>query len=107
MIVRYVTPLFPHNRWSHIMYSTVGKGFTNIVSDDGASWKLHDFLSPFWLLWYLFDLCAWRIMLPFWYRLKYPLLSAVFWGPFVAVCLNCGDPWETVFGYWPFYIMGV
>jgi len=46
-------------------------------------------------------------MLPFWYRLKYPLLCAVFWGPFVAVWWNCGDPWESIFGYWPLYILGV
>jgi fucose 4-O-acetylase-like acetyltransferase len=107
MVVRYVTPLFPHNIWSHALYSVNGRHFTTIDNVDGASWKLNDLLSPFWLLWYLFDLCAWRVMLPFWYRLKYPLLCAVFWGPFVAIWWSGGPLWEPIFGYWPLYILGV
>jgi len=107
ILIRYVTPLMPGSLWGSILYACNGPRFTNANFPDGAYWKLGDWLSPFFQLWYLFDLAVWRLMLPFWSRLRYPLLAAVLWGPFVATFWKSGDPWETIFGYWPLYILGV
>lgn len=35
------------------------------------------YLTPYWLLWYLLSLACWRLMLPVFARLKYPLPVAV------------------------------
>jgi len=106
LLIRFGKPLLMTTYWGHDMYACNGIKFTNEFLADGNRWKLADWLQPFWLLWYLFDLAVWRVMLPFWSRLRYPLVCAVFWGPFVATFWNCGAPWETIFGYWPLYVLG-
>merc|ERR550532_177237 len=42
----------------------------------GRMWKPEDWISPYWHLWYLQYLVFWRMALPFWWRLKWPLISA-------------------------------
>jgi len=106
LLIRFGKPLLVTTYWGHDMYACMGIDFTNEFDDDGNRWQLDDWLWPFWLLWYVFDLAVWRVMLPFWSRLRYPLVCAVFLGPFVATFGNCGDPWEMIFGYWPLYVLG-
>ena len=51
------------------------------------SWS-HDYLTPYWLLWYLPSLACWRLLLPWFARLKFALPLAV------AIALAAGvAPW--------------
>jgi len=66
------------SRYADPWYSTTKWGME--LRGDGnpfqGSWKVEDWIIPFWQLWYLRDLAVWRVVLPFWARLKYPLISA-------------------------------
>jgi hypothetical protein len=64
--------------------------------------------APYWLLWFLLSLFVWRTVLPFWSRLRFPLISAVLVtciasalmtnGYFLAVLRTCV--------FFPFFLMG-
>lgn len=45
--------------------------------DHFAPSRLGSLLTPHWFLWFLASLAAWRVMLPIFARLKYPVASAV------------------------------
>jgi len=82
-----------------------------------SPWKVEDWLVPFWQLWYLRDLAVWRLVLPFWARLKYPLLSAWVVSSFVDSFYLYGGTFDTggmvnrlsldmIWMYFPLYYFG-
>lgn len=42
-----------------------------------APTKVGGLLTPHWILWFLLSLAAWRLMLPLFVRLKFPVLTAI------------------------------
>jgi fucose 4-O-acetylase-like acetyltransferase len=48
--------------YDHFVYSTSDVDFS--------------ILEPYWIMWFLFSLFLWRLMLPYFVNLKYPLLTA-------------------------------
>ncbi|PCD75617.1 acyltransferase family protein [Pseudothioclava arenosa] len=42
-----------------------------------APYKLGGVLAPHWILWFLLSLATWRLLLPLFLRLRYPVLSAL------------------------------
>lgn len=75
-LIRYFEHWLRHTAfvfgWT-ILY-TVEKGHCE------SCWKYQDFLVPYWLLWYLQYLLVWRFLIVFWWRLKWPLVTAWIWG---------------------------
>lgn len=65
-------------------------------------------LAPYWLLWYLWSLFIWRILAPYFLKLRYPILISVFialmTGYFDAVGYTFGIS-KTVY-FFPFFLAG-
>mmetsp|Transcript_86919 Transcript_86919/g.210869 ORF Transcript_86919/g.210869 Transcript_86919/m.210869 type:complete len:490 (+) Transcript_86919:96-1565(+) len=79
----------------------------------GMLWKAEDWVDPYWQLWYLLDLVFWRLMLPFWWRLKFPLVSAwLFSALFVGFQVNptYGGLFtldvNAILGWFPLFCLG-
>ena len=65
------------------------------------------FLTPYWILWYLVSLAAWRILLPIFSRFRFPILASLITG------LACGMgtlglelSFSRTFVFFPFFIAG-
>src|SRR5690348_2486217 len=77
-LVRIVTGLL----LPYVLFQTLYPAWDAWLSGSG-DWS-QGYLTPYWLLWYLLSLACWRLMLPVFARLKYPLPIAV------AVALAAG-----------------
>mmetsp|Transcript_51931 Transcript_51931/g.151300 ORF Transcript_51931/g.151300 Transcript_51931/m.151300 type:complete len:437 (+) Transcript_51931:85-1395(+) len=77
-------------------------------------WDLEDFSKPYFHLWYLWCLCWWRICLPYWWRLRYPLITVwIFAAAFSAYDMYRADPFQTwmpdvqyVVSWYPLFCLG-
>eukprot|EP00931_Biecheleriopsis_adriatica_P113341 TRINITY_DN8834_c0_g1_i1.p1 TRINITY_DN8834_c0_g1~~TRINITY_DN8834_c0_g1_i1.p1 ORF type:complete len:474 (-),score=54.00 TRINITY_DN8834_c0_g1_i1:422-1813(-) len=69
LMSRYADPWYATTKWGMELRQN-GLIFTKERT------VVEDFLVPFWQLWYLRDLAVWRIVLPFWARLRYPLITS-------------------------------
>lgn len=73
----------------------------------GTGWS-HDYLTPYWLLWYLVSLACWRLLLPLFARLKFALPLAV------TIALAAGvAPWigyplslSRTLVFFPLFLLG-
>lgn len=65
-------------------------------------------LSPEYALWYLFCLFFWRLLLPYFMRLPYPLLLAFIIGLLSGFLPSYGAVFSSsrLFAFFPFYILG-
>eukprot|EP00931_Biecheleriopsis_adriatica_P037411 TRINITY_DN2144_c0_g1_i3.p1 TRINITY_DN2144_c0_g1~~TRINITY_DN2144_c0_g1_i3.p1 ORF type:complete len:451 (-),score=40.27 TRINITY_DN2144_c0_g1_i3:82-1434(-) len=107
------------SRYAHGWYSTTPFGRDDLGSAGArfrkSSWKVEDWLFPYWQLWYLMDLAVWRLVLPFWARLKYPLISAWLLSSIVdSFYLYSGifehgrlNSLTSIWMYFPLYYLGV
>src|SRR5690348_5045484 len=77
-LVRIVTGLL----LPYVLFQTLYPAWDAWLFGSG-DWS-QGYLTPYWLLWYLLSLACWRLMLPVFARLKYPLPIAV------AVALAAG-----------------
>lgn len=66
-LVRTVTGLL----LPYVLFQTLYPAWDAWLFGSGDWWQ--GYLTPYWLLWYLLSLACWRIMLPVFVRLKYPL----------------------------------
>jgi len=68
----------------------------DLDEDQNQTWRIEDWLRPYFHLWYLFCLIWWRIILPYWWRLKYPLVTAwIVAALFCAYDMYRADPFHT------------
>ncbi|SDP31022.1 acyltransferase family protein [Desulforhopalus singaporensis] len=64
-------------------------------------------LVPYWILWYLFSLAIWRLLLPIFNQLKFPVLFAILAG--LACGINRFDfylAFSRTFVFFPFFMIG-
>ncbi|PTX55166.1 fucose 4-O-acetylase-like acetyltransferase [Melghirimyces profundicolus] len=65
-------------------------------------------LDPYWLMWFLLSLFTWRVILPYFIQLKYPVLTSVL----LAVLAGYMDGADSLLGlartaaFFPFFIAG-
>ncbi|APC36959.1 acyltransferase [Nocardiopsis dassonvillei] len=65
-------------------------------------------LEPTWTLWFLIALFVWRLSVPVWQRLKYPVLIAVLISLFAAsVELGTTMSLGRVLSFLPFFVLGL
>lgn len=64
--------------------------------------------APYWIMWYLLSLCFWRLLSPFFLKLKYPLTISII----ISIAFQFVDfSSQTLsllrtFSFLPFYVMG-
>jgi len=81
------------------------------VNTDWNLWMM--FWYPHGVMWYIAALFQWRLLAPYWYRLKYPLMSAVVVcvvSPYAYVPEQEGNTfisWDRTWSLLPLYILGV
>jgi len=101
--------------WGNMIYGNAAEFRTGAESGTHQQWKLEDWGHPFFHLWYLFSLIFWRLALPYWWRLHYPVVTS-----WVAAALFCGlnlyqaDPFSSwmldvkyIVAYFPLFCLGV
>jgi fucose 4-O-acetylase-like acetyltransferase len=66
------------------------------------------FLVPYWILWYLMSLFLWRVMLPFFVQLKYPVVIAIILGLSCGLSSQFGYTlsFSRTFVFFPFFLVG-
>lgn len=65
-------------------------------------------LDPYWILWFLFSLFMWRIILPYFIHLKYPLVTALLLG-LLSGYVEKVDSFMSLsrtFAFFPFFLAG-
>ncbi len=69
---------------------------------------LRTLLAPEYALWYLFCLFVWRLILPYFMRLPYPLLLAFIIGLLSGFLPQYGDVFSIsrLFAFFPFFVLG-
>merc|ERR1719277_875647 len=94
------------------VFKDVGRTVVEEKGNCESCWKLQDFLMPIWALWYLLFLVAWRLILPFWWRLRGPLLTSWVWGaalPCFKLFPDMGSwqvPLDAIFAWFPLFVLG-
>lgn len=74
----------------------------------GLTGKIHSFVEPFWHLWFLLSLACWRLILPVWKRLKFPVITALAISLIVGGIDAIGLPFSlsrTIY-FFPFFLVG-
>ncbi|MGQ9426874.1 acyltransferase family protein [Gilvimarinus sp. F26214L] len=63
---------------------------------------------PYWLLWYFFALIIWRMILPIWLQLRWPLATAVVVGLLAGVTNHIGYYFSLsrILVFLPFFVAG-
>ena len=80
--------------YDHLIYRTDSLEFT--------------ILEPYWIMWFLFSLFFWRLMLPFFVNLKYPLLIALA----LSIAIGYIDDADSflslsrTIAFFPFFLLG-
>lgn len=71
------------------------------------SWRF-DLFTPYWILWYLLALFVWRIVLPYWMLLRWPLVMAVLVGLLAGLMPNVGYflSLSRIMVLFPFFVAG-
>jgi fucose 4-O-acetylase-like acetyltransferase len=66
------------------------------------------YFEPYWLLWFLPSLFVWRMVLPLWSRLRFPVASAVFVACIVSTVMTNGYflGVHRTFVFFPFFLIG-
>lgn len=64
--------------------------------------------APYWILWYLFSLLCWRLMLPVFARLRFPLTTAIAISIFLSYSDNTGYflSISRTLTFFPFFLLG-
>ncbi len=65
-------------------------------------------IAPYWMLWYLMSLLSWRLMLPLFSRLRYPLIAALLVAGVTAYSEHSGYllSLSRTMMFLPFFILG-
>lgn len=77
------------------------------MGQTGCFQLLEDLVLPFQHLWYIWALAIWRVLIPYWMNLQYPIVSAVTVAIMVQfVSVDSFAVYRTM-GTFPFFVAGV
>lgn len=90
----------------YVLFQTLYPAWDALLFGKGG-WS-HGYLTPYWLLWYLLSLACWRLMLPVFARLKYPLPVAVAIALAAGVASWIGYPFSLsrTLVFFPLFLVG-
>ena len=101
-LVRIVTGLL----LPYVLFQTLYPAWDAWLFGSG-DWS-QGYLTPYWLLWYLLSLACWRLMLPVFARLKYPLPIAVAIALAAGAVSWIGYPFSLsrTLAFFPLFLLG-
>lgn len=72
------------------------------------SMNLNDIFSPTYIMWYLFSLMLWKLMLPYFKILKFPIIISVVIAAFIGHFLSISSFFslQRTFVFFPFFLIG-
>jgi len=88
-----------------LVHQVLFQSLPALFGNQSFSWSIN---QPYWVLWYLMSLLFWRLVLPFFAALKFPLLIAVAISLLSGMADYVGRDWSLSrsLGFLPFFIAG-
>lgn len=89
----------------YLVFQTIYSAFSlYVLKNEGVI----NYTTPYWILWFSFSLIAWKAVAPYFTRLKYPVVTAVFFAVLAGYDGSIGYylSLSRIIVYFPFFLLG-